>query len=74
MTVAERVAQLMADEGISRRAAFADVAAYGVPPDPIALCPECAASIGGACAGPDGPWRRAYPGEACEAADCEGRP
>jgi len=36
----------------------------------ITLCPDCIDLIGGACAGPDVPWRRAAPHEPCEAADC----
>ena len=37
----------------------------------IALCEDCADAIGGACAGPEVPWRRAENGEACGAADHE---
>ncbi len=35
----------------------------------LALCPDCRARIGGACAGPDMDWRPALAGEPCGAAD-----
>ena len=38
---------------------------------PIPLCPECVGCIGGACAGPDVPWRPARDGEPCAAAECQ---
>ena len=39
-------------------------------PAPFPLCSECADTIGGACAGPDAPWRPAAEGEACGAYNC----
>lgn len=39
--------------------------------EPLPLCPACVATIGGACAGPDVPWRAARAHEPCGAADCE---
>ena len=43
-------------------------------PAPFPLCSACADSIGGACAGPDAPWRPATEGEACGAYNCCMRP
>ena len=39
-------------------------------PAPFPLCSACADTIGGACAGPDAPWRPATEGEACGADNC----
>ena len=36
---------------------------------PLALCSDCAGMIGGACSGPDHPWREALQGEECQAED-----
>ena len=43
-------------------------------PATIPLCPACIGAIGGACGGPDAPYRPALKGEACGAADCQGAP
>ena len=43
-------------------------------PATIPLCPECIGAIGGACGGPDAPYRPALKGEACGSADCQGAP
>jgi hypothetical protein len=37
------------------------------------LCAACVDTIGGACSGPDGPWRLAAPGEPCGAHECVAR-
>jgi len=42
--------------------------------EPLPLCPACVATIGGACAGPDVPWRAARAHEPCGAADCAREP
>ena len=39
-------------------------------PEPFPLCQPCQDTIGGACAGPDAPWRPADDGEACGADNC----
>lgn len=39
----------------------------------LPLCGECYGAIGGACAGPDMPYRRARPEERCRAADHGGQ-
>lgn len=39
-------------------------------PEPFPLCQPCQDNIGGACAGPDAPWRPTVDGEACGAVDC----
>ena len=50
------------------RACFASAAAWHLS-GTLPLCPDCYGAIGGACGGPDVPYRPALPGEACGAAD-----